>query len=482
MKATSVFGGVQVFSIIINIIRSKFVALLLGPVGMGIAGLIDATTGMVAGLTNFGLSTSAVKNISAAQATGNTIRVSTVITVFRRLVWLTGLLGAFATIAFSPWLSQVTFGNREYTWAFIWVSITLLLNQISAGQSVLLRGMRQIGYMAKSGIIGSVLGLVTTVPLYYFFGMQGIVPGIIVTSVTSLILTWYFARKLNIKLVYVSKARTIAEGKSMLKVGFLISLSGLITLGASYIVRIYISKSGGVDQVGLYNAGFFIINTYAGFVFKAMSMDYYPRLSAVSNSNIKSRQVINQQAEIALLILSPVIMVFLVFINWVVIILYSASFFPINDMILFGALSMLFKAASWSIGFIFLAKGDGKLFFWNELIGNLYVLGLNLLGYYFSGLKGLGVSLLVSYILHMIQIYIVARLRYEFFFSPAFKKIFILQLAFASICLLVVKVTGSPFSFLFGSLIIAVSACFSIYELDKRLDIKSLVLVIKKRL
>ena len=52
MKATSLFGGVQVFSIIITIIRTKFIAVLLGPLGMGIAGLLTTTTTFIGGLTN----------------------------------------------------------------------------------------------------------------------------------------------------------------------------------------------------------------------------------------------------------------------------------------------------------------------------------------------------------------------------------------------------------------------------------------------
>ena len=481
MKATSIFGGVQVFTIIISIIRSKFVAVLLGPTGMGIAGLLTATTGMIASLTNFGLATSAVKDISEANSTGNSIRVSTVTTVFRRLVWITGLLGAIITLALSPWLSQITFGNKDYTWAFIWISVTLLLNQISSGQSVLLRGMRQIGYMAKSGIIGSILGLITTVPLYYLYGIKGIVPGIIVTSVTSLILTWYFARKLDIKPVFVSKARTIAEGKGMLKMGFMISLSGLITLGASYIVRIFISNTGGVDQVGLYNAGFAIINTYVGLVFTAMSTDYYPRLSAASQSNEKCREIINQQAEISLLILAPIIMVFLIFIKWVVIILYSTKFIAVNDMILYAALGMFFKAASWAIAFIFLAKGESKLFFWNELITNIYLLTINLIGYKFWGLTGLGISFLIAYFLYLIQVFIVAKTKYSFAFTLNLYKIFISQLLLAVVCFLIVKFLDSRYSYILGSILIATSAYYSYKELDKRMGIRSIIFTFKQR-
>lgn len=482
VKATSIFGGVQVFQIIIGIIRSKFITVLLGPLGMGISGLLTSTTGFISALTSFGLSTSAVKDISAAHATGNETRLSTVAAVFRKWVWVTGLLGTIITLAFAPWLSQITFGNRNYTWAFILISITLLVNQISAGQGVLLRGMRQIRYMARSGILGSITGLITTVPLYYFFGIKGIVPAIIISSLIALFYTWYYARKLHVKKIHISKARTLAEGKGMLKMGFMVSLSGLISIGASYLVRIYISNTGGVDQVGLYNAGFAIVNTYVGMLFTAMGTDYYPRLSAIAHDNSLCRELINQQAEIALLILAPIIMVFLVFINWVVILLYSTKFIPVNDMILFAALGMFFKAASWSVAFILLAKGESKLFFWNELSANLYVLVLNIAGYKILGLTGMGISFLAAYLLYMIQVYLVAKIKFEFGFTQIFYKIFTFQLLLAIVCLIFVKQLGSPFSYLAGSLIILISGLHAYRELDKRLDMKAVFAAARNRL
>ena len=129
MKATSIFGGAQVFLILIGIIRSKFIAVLLGPLGMGIAGLLTTTIGFIAALTNFGLSTSAVKNIAEANSTGDEVRLRTVTTVFKRWVWFTGILGAVVTAVLSPWLSELTFGNRDYTFAFIWLSVILLLKR-----------------------------------------------------------------------------------------------------------------------------------------------------------------------------------------------------------------------------------------------------------------------------------------------------------------------------------------------------------------
>jgi len=89
----------------------------------------------------------------------------------------------------------------------------------------------------------------------------------------------------------------------MLKMGFFISLQGLLSVGASYLVRIFISNKGGLDDVGLFTAGFAIINTYVGLIFTAMGTDYYPRLSAVNSGSEEFNKTINQQAEISLLLL-----------------------------------------------------------------------------------------------------------------------------------------------------------------------------------
>jgi O-antigen/teichoic acid export membrane protein len=482
VKATSIFGGVQVFNIVISIIRSKFIAVLLGPTGMGIAGLLTSATSLIGGLTNLGLGTSAVKNVAASHATGNQTRISIVVTVLRRWVWITGVLGTLVTLGLSSWLSELTFGSRNYTLAFIWISITLLFTQLSTGQLVVLQGMRKLQYLAKANLAGSAMGLVITVPLYYLYGIDAIVPAIIISSFASLSLSWYFARKVKIEVIQVSQLRTLAEGKSMLGMGFILSMTGLINLGTSYIVRIFISNNGGVDQVGLYNAGIAIVSTYVGLIFSAMGTDYYPRLSSVAHNNDLCKQTINQQAEIALLIMGPIIIVFLVFIQLVVIVLYSNKFFPINGMIHWAVLGMFFKAISWSIAFILLAKGASKLFFWNELIYNIYSLVLNLLGYRFMGLTGLGLAFMVGYLLYLIQVFLVSKIKYSFAFDSSIIHIFAVQFLLAVSCFIMVKVLERPYSYIAGAGLIMISARLSYKELDQRLGIASIYTNISDKL
>lgn len=476
MKATSLFGGVQVFQIIIQIIRSKFVAVLLGPAGMGIAGLLTLTIELIGRLTNFGLGISAVKDIAAANGTGNQIRIAIVVKVFRRLVWITGTLGTLATLVFSPWLSQLTFGNNDYTFAFVWISITLLFQQLTSGQLTLLQGMRKLQYLAKSSLTGSALGLIATVPLYYLWGIDGIVPAIIATSVIAFALSWYYSRKVKIQPIKVTRTRTFAEGKSMFNMGFMISLSGLLATASSYIIRIFINYDGSIEHVGLYNAGFVIINTYVGLIFTAMATDYYPRLSAVANSNQLCKQTINQQAEIALLILAPILVVFLVFIKPVVILLYSTKFIAINEMIYWATLGMFFKAVSWAIAFILLAKGSGRLFFWNELIAKIYTLGLNILGYHYMGLAGLGISFMIGYLIYLVQVFFLSKIKFEFSFNKDLINIFVFQFLLLIGSFVVVNFFGNPYVYLIGIVLFGISSWYSFNELDKRIGIKGIII------
>jgi O-antigen/teichoic acid export membrane protein len=476
IKATSLFGGVQVFGIVVSVIRSKFVAVLLGTAGMGINGLLLSTTNFISSITNFGLGTSAIKNVSSAAASGDDIKVSKVVKVVRRLVWLTGLFGMVMMAALSPWLSKITFGNKDYTVAFILISLTLLLNQIFSGQMVLLQGLRKLKHLAKANIIGLVVGLLVTIPVYYFWRLDGIVPVMIITSITGVALSWFFARKVKIKPVTITRNETYTVGKDILKLGFVLSLNGMIVSLVSYLVRIYISNTGGINQVGLYNAGFSIINTYVGMVFTAMGTDYYPRLAAVSADNESSRLLINQQAEIAVLVLAPILAVFLIFINWVVMLLYSVEFVAINQMIHWAMIGIFFKAASWSIAFSIIAKGANKLFLWNEILANSYTLLFNIVGYRLAGLEGLGISFLVAYIVYFIQVFIVTRRKYSFNFESAFYKVAGFQILIALLCFGIMRLLSAPWAYIIGSLLIMISALYSLRELEKRIALKEIFL------
>lgn len=479
MKATFLFGGGQVFTILISIIQYKFVAVLLGPAGIGIMGLLYSTLGLIASTTNFGLGTSAVRDISAATGTNNRHQIAQTITVIRKLVWITGILGSLTALLLSPWLSKATFGNKEYTFAFVLISITLLFSQLSSGQLVILQGLRRLKRLVKANLLGSTLGIFLTIPLYYLFGVDGIVPGIIGTSILSLVISWFYSREEKIVSVELTFAQTFAAGKNMLCMGFMISMGGLVSTLDSYLIRIFISQTGGVEQVGLYHAGFAIINMYMGLILKGMATDYFPRLSAVANDNKLLKQTINKQTEIGVLIIAPMLIIFMVFINWIIILLYSKQFIAINNMIIWAALGMFFKIPDWSLGFVLLAKSESALYLYLQLFAHSLLLCLNVSGYYLWGLTGLGISILLVNPIYLIVIAKIVFKKFKFTFNPSSIKIFLFQFGIAIITVWAISFFDQPYNFIIGITTIILSGAYSLNELDKRLG---LIIILKKLL
>lgn len=478
-KATSLFGGVQAYQILIEIIKSKFIAVLLGPVGVGIHGLYTSGTNMIQQLSSFGLSQSAVRNVAEAYGSGDKTTISKNVTALRRLVWVTGLIGMVAVIAFSPLLSQSSFGDNAHIWGFVALSITLLFTQINAGQKVILQGTRRYKYLAKCTAYGMTIGLFVSIPLYYLWGVEAIVPNIIIGSVTSLLLSWYFSRKIQVDPIEQTARETFQLGRSMLTMGLTMSLTQFLTIATSYALRSCIRMWGGVDQVGLYTAGFMLMSQYTGLVFQAMATDFYPRLAAVNQDNQKCRVIMNQQGEVGFLLLGPLMVLCVIFVPVVVRILYSEAFLAVNDYIVWCALGVIFQMASWSVSYILVAKAESKIFAINELSVGIYGLGLNLLGYYLWGLSGLGISFVIKYILYFIQVYTIAHKKYDFAFDKSYLQLMFTQIFIVLSGVVLVLFVQSYWRFVFGSLLALVAVTFSFRELNRRMDIMSFI---KKKL
>ena len=231
----------------------------------------------------------------------------------------------------------------------------------------------------------------------------------------------------------------------------------------------------------MYSAGFVILNSYVGIIFNAMGTDYFPRLSEIANDIKKLRKTVLEQATVAILLITPIIVVFLACAPFIIVILYSHEFSPIVAMVTWGILGMIFKAVSWSMGYMIIAKGDSKVFIKTAIGFNTILLSINIIGYHFGGLEGVGISFFIYYIIHFIAIRTITYYRYDFYFEKGFYKIFTFTVI---MCFLAFSITFIPSSILKNSLmigLIVVSCWYSYKELDKKIGVKDYLAGIFKR-
>ncbi|HEX8270133.1 MAG TPA: O-antigen translocase [Flavobacterium sp.] len=481
LKSTTIFGGLQVSIILISIVRTKAIALLIGPAGMGIAGLLNAAVNLISGLTSVGLETSGVKYISSENENDDKARLARTVAVLRKAVWITSVVGALVTIALSFWLSTVTFGSSEYTIWFIWISLALLFKQLAAGQFAILQGLQKLKRLAQANFAGSVVGLLVSLPLYYYFKTDAIVPAIILSAATSFFFGWYFARNVDVEKVKIPNRMLLREGKAMLSLGLMLSISGVITVFVAYLIQIYIGSKSSLTDVGLYNAGITLLNSYVALIFSAMGTDYFPRLAAISDDNSKVRTTVLHQAQISILIITPIIILFLAFAPLVVSLLFSSKFIAIIPMVSVGIVGMLFRAVSWSMGFILLAKGDSKIFIKTAFGFNSLYLLLSVAGYYFYGLTGLGFAFTVHYALHFAILRIIVGKRYQFFFEPNFNKVLFICMILCVTTYFFTFIASEMLRYFAMALFVAISLAYSVAELHKKINLIQVIKQIKDK-
>ncbi len=261
----------------------------------------------------------------------------------------------------------------------------------------------------------------------------------------------------------------------MVKLGISMTVAGFIASLSSYILNAFISNNAGVEQVGLYNAGWGVVGQYTAIIFAAMATDYFPRLAAVQADNMKVRNLVNQQIEAALLIVTPLLILLIVGMPLVVRILYTPEFLPVVMFAVLTLAGIPFKTISWAMEYVYLAKGDGKLFMIMEIVSGAVILASNLILYYFFGLNGLGISFIITYILGVVFSYYVVRKKYDFRMPKKFTGQFSILFLFMIMALGTVFMQVDLYRYLAGCLICISSGLYSLYKLSGLMDLKSLV-------
>lgn len=417
LKATSIIGGTQFLTIAIGIVRTKILALLLGPYGLGLVGMFQSIIDLVRNLTGFGINYSAVKDVAEAEASGEIQKGNQIITVLRSLVLWTGLLGFALTIIFAQPLSVFTFGDENNALSVACLSITLLLSSISGGQLALLQGKREIKFMALASLYGAIYSTLISIVIYYFYGISGIVPVLILSSIIPLILSSYYSRKIYYSRQQLSIKETLSKGLGMAKLGFFIVVSGFMATLTLYLIRIIIVNKMNIEGVGFFQASWMISTTYIGIILNAMLSDFFPRLSAINTDKDESNKLVNEQLEIALVLGTPMIIFLIASASFLIRLLYSSSFMSTVSILQWQLFGAFFTLISWPLGVLFLAKNKGKLSVITDGLWCLLFLGIVYFGWNYYSFVVLGIGDSIALFFKLLIVIVLVKKINDFNFS-----------------------------------------------------------------
>ena len=419
LKSSVLIGGSSAVNVCFRIVRTKAMALILGPSGVGLLGVFDSIAELTRSIAGMGVYASGVRQIAEAVGTGDTHRIARTVSTLRRVAFYSGLLGALSLVILCYPVSHLTFGDNNHAAAIALLALAVFCGDVSAGQGALVQGMRQIADLARISMWGALYGTVFSIPIVYFFGESGVVPSLVCVAAMGVLTSWWYARKIKVEKVVISLREVIFETSKLLRLGFVFMSSGLMVVGSAYLVRIIILRRIGVEATGFYQAAWGLGGLYVGFILQAMGADFYPRLTAVAKDDPECNRLVNEQAEVGLLMAGPGLLGTLTFAPFVIGLLYSSKFEPAVEILRWICLGMILRVASWPMGFMLIAKGKGAIYFWSELASNLVYVSFLWFGVVAYGLKGVGMAFFGSYVVYWLGIYLIVRRLSGFRWSSA---------------------------------------------------------------
>lgn len=419
LRSTAVIGSSTAATIVINIVKVKAIAVLLGPGGFGLLGLYTVIVELAANVAGLGVGNSGVRQIADAVASGDGDRIARTAFVLRRLALICGLSGAAATAVLAVPLSVLTFGNDGHAGAIGILSLAVFFRVVTAGQAALVQGMRRVADLAALGVLGALFGAVTAVGIVYAVGEPGVSASIAAAAALGFGAAWWYVGKIEIARPAMTPRQLRREAAELVKLGAAFMASSLLTIGASYAVRAMVLHVEGLDGAGYYSAAWTLGGLYVGIVLQAMGADFYPRLVGAISTHAECNRLVNEQTRISLLLAGPGVIATLTFATPVMSLFYSTSFVAAVDVLRWICLGVALRVITWPIGFIIVAKNNCLVFVAAELAWTVVNVGLTWICVRRLGLEGTGIAFFGSYVFHGLMIYTIVRRLTGFGWSAA---------------------------------------------------------------
>lgn len=415
LESSSIIGAALTVNILIGLVRTKIIAVLLGPTGVGLVGLYTGLMSTATAVVGMGIGTTGTRQIAEALSTEDARAVAV---VRHAMFWGTLVLaggGALGVWLLREVLAAKVLGGVEHAALVGWLAVGVALSVAGGAQGALIQGMRRVGDMARLSVFGSAINTALGVAFLWLWGHHGLVAYVLIGPLVSFLLGhWYVSRLPKVASGAVAMRELVAQWQILLRLGVPFMGAGLANAAVQLWMRIEVGDTLGAQSLGHFQAASTISMQYIGFVLTAMAADYYPRLTGLIHAPEAANRLVNEQTEIALLLSAPVFIAMIGLAPWVLQLLYSAEFTPAVEVLRWQIVGDVLKVASWPLGFVILAAGGGKTFFLIEALVGILMGGLIAVFSYRIGLPITGIAFLVSCVVLLPLVYWAAQRTTDF--------------------------------------------------------------------
>jgi PST family polysaccharide transporter len=387
---------------------AKAYAILVGPAGYGQFALLQATLSLITLVAGLGIGVVLIRVIAAGNEVNDQQGVATAQMAARILGFCGSALAAIALLLLSPLIGRAL--NTDAT-GFVLLAPAAIFSVGAGIETSTLNGFRRITALATAAGISSIVAAAASVTSVLFLGTNGIALGLLIGSFAA-----FFTAAITVRISVRTRSDPLerthlgSSAWNLLASGIPYTVSAIFGTGALLAAPLLVGLLAGDSQVGFYRAASAISVGYLGFLVRAMSQDYYPRVSAAYQRPETLPDVITGQLTFVMIVSTPVILLTLALSDILVSILYSPEFQPAADVLHWQLAGDLLKLPAWTLSFVVLASGRTLTYLGLEVVGGIALLVSILAGVVLLGLVGSGVAYFATYaIYYPVALWLVAR-------------------------------------------------------------------------
>lgn len=388
----------------------KAAALILGPAGVGIIGLMQNLITACATVAGMGVGPAANVQLAAKRAErgdkGETL-------VRNALFWATlvlALTGAAVSWAARHPIARVALGDEAYAGAVGWLAIGVALMVMLNSQNALLTGLRRIGDMGRVALFSGLIATAASLIGLFWLGSGAILIFVISFPLANVLVATFYIYRLPKPAAIRPALRALgAQWRELIGLGLAMMIGSLIVTAGHLIVRALIKNESGLVELGQFQAAWTISMTYIVLILQAMAADYYPRLSASIQDQATARRLVDEQTEVILLLAGPALLLILGSGPWLLQLIYSSEFRDAAGVLRWQVLGDLLMIASWPASFVMLAAGAGRTFVVTQAFAISVFILLTWLLLPIMGIEASGVAFLGMYLAYFPAVYLAAR-------------------------------------------------------------------------
>ncbi|MBK8601156.1 MAG: O-antigen translocase [Flavobacterium sp.] len=361
-----------------TLIIGKIIALKSGAEGIAIFGQMLNFVAIIMVLAGGAINEGITKYTSEYRG-AKTNDLKNLLSTSLQYILYSSLIIGIPLIIFSKTIASIILHRPDYYSVFVLFGFTIVFYGLNNFLLSIISGHKDFKKFNLINIFNNIFSLLLTSILIYFFGIYGVLVGVVVNQSVVFVFTLFFLKN-EIWLVkdnFINKFNN-ENSSSFLVLPFLALLTTAITpLVAIFIRGMIIQKTSLIDA-GYYEFVSRISTTGIMFFALTVSSYYIPRLSEISNK----RELLNE-VKTTYKIIIPIITIILISIyllRFIIIkLLATNDFLQSESLFSYQLIGVFFRIAAQITGFVFLAKARIKTVITLEILLNIVYVTLSLI-------------------------------------------------------------------------------------------------------